>query len=273
MDQNDFEMRYVVLTQDILENKELGAIEKIILARITGFERFFEAPSTTAEILGISELVVQRAKRKLLALGYIEQIGDTGRGKIYRANLWKSQSRCDEKVISDMTKKSHQILPKSHTENKERIKREYKRECEKCDDVEKSEFGRADINELVTLWEKETGISIQGEQLQRRQLYNLTRKYGCERVKVLVRLVGDAIRSRDRFAPQIAKPSDLVGKYGKLEKLKMWNDRRKPQFTPAPPMAMASLKKQAPYKIDDISDEEHERVSEMFKEARQKLLK
>lgn len=277
MDQNDYEVRYVLLTQEILQDKSLNEIEKIILARITGFERFFEAPATTAEFLGTTELVVQRAKRKLVSLGFLEEIGDTGRGKIYRANLWKSQGRYDKKVTSDITKKSQQILPKSHTENKKRIKRESKGEKENNEPVQNS-YGREDINELVDLWESETNVDIRSEANQRRQLYNLIRKYGSDRTKTLIRLVGDSIRSGDRFAPQIVKPSDLTGKYGKLERLKLWDDRRKHakpfgNMTPVPAMALCSLKKKQLPEYEEISDDERKRVSEMFKEAREKILK
>ena len=54
----------------------------------------------------------------------------------------------------------------------------------------------------------------------------LLRKYGSEATKALIRRVGRATRSRDRFAPQIAKPSQLRGKYEKLTALTMWENRR-----------------------------------------------
>ena len=273
--QNDHEIRFVILTQEILQDERLNEREKIVLARITGFDEFFESVSETANFLHMSELVVQRAKRKLEKLGYIEVLADTGRGKRYRASLWKTQQRCDKKVIADMTEKSYQILPKSQTYNKDINKDKVFIGDESQKNVEKSktEYGRADINELVDLWEKETGIDIKGQQHQRRQLYNLLKKYGCDATKTLVRRVGAASRSHDRFAPQIALPSDLVGKYGKLAKLQMWENRNKMARPFGSPALLPVTKGIPDYNgaWDEQPDDEHDKVSEMMEQARKKL--
>lgn len=269
------EMHFVILTQEIIESDQLNFAEKIILARITGFETFFEASSKTAEALHTSETIVQRAKRKLVKLGYIHEIGNTGRGKIYQANLWKTQARPDKNVTSDLTKLSYQTLQNCQTYNIDINKDKVFIGDESQKNVEKSkkEYGRADINELVDLWEKETGIDIKGQQNQRRQLYNLLKKYGSDATKTLVRRVGVASRSHDRFAPQIALPSDLVGKYGKFGKLQMWEKRNKfarPFGSPAP----LPVPKDIPdYNgaWDVQTDDEHDKVSEMMKQARKKM--
>ena len=39
--------------------------------------------------------------------------------------------------------------------------------------------------------------------------------------------VGDTRRVNDRFAPQIATPRELTGKYSKLERLLLWQDRNR----------------------------------------------
>ena len=125
----------------------------------------------------------------------------------------------------------------------------------------------------MDLWEKETGIDIKGQQNQRRQLYNLLKKYGCDATKTLVRRVGVASRSHDRFAPQIALPSDLVGKYGKLAKLQMWENRNKlarPFGSPAPlPVPKGIPDYNGAW--DEQTDKEQAKVSEMMKQARKKL--
>lgn len=269
------EMHFVILTQEIIESDQLNFAEKIILARITGFETFFEASSKTAEALHTSETIVQRAKRKLVKLGYIQEIGNTGRGKIYQANLWKTQARPDKNVTSDLTKLSYQTLQNCQTYNIDINKDKVFIGDESQKNVEKSktEYGRADINELVDLWEKETGIDIKGQQNQRRQLYNLLKKYGSDATKTLVRRVGVASRSHDRFAPQIALPSDLVGKYGKLGKLQMWEKRNKfarPFGSPAPlPVSKDIPDYNGAWDVQ--TDDEHDKVSEMMKQARKKM--
>lgn len=269
--QKDQEIRYVILTQEILEDERINAIEKIILARITGFKVFYEAAAETAALLHTTELVVQRAKRKLEKLGYIETIEDTGRGKKYRATLWKTAKRYDKKVKAGLTKKLGQPLQKSHTENKDIYCSKEQGDANIAEPVEKSksEYGRADLNELEALWEHETGISIKGQQNQRRQLSNLVRKYGCEATKALVRRVGVAIRSRDRFAPQIATPSELTGKFSKLPRLELWENRNKA----ARPFGNHPSPQMPDYNgaWDEKSDEERAEVSAMMREFRAKL--
>lgn len=283
MNQNENIMRFLVVPFDILGVKELNMTDKFVFARIAGFRKFFESSQTTADFLGLSKIQVERAKRKLVKLGYVIELADTGRGKIYKCQDFyciadkisnECQSRYDKNVRPDLPKMSDQIAPKCQTENKYRINIESKGETPS---EEKKDFGRADVNELVALWEKETGINIKGQQNQRRQLYNLVRKYGFDATKTLIKRVGVATNSPDRFAPQIATPSDLTGKYSKLPKLELWENRAKyarPFGTPAPSMATMNLKKGIPdYNgaWTDQTEDEHDKVSQMMQEARKKL--
>lgn len=249
------EARYVHLTQDILGSSELNTSEKLVLARISGFERFFEANETTAEFLGISERTVRSAKTHLQELGYIVEIANTGRGKVFMPDLLrvaKSATQTGKICHSD-----RQLLP---PENKERIKKEQKGD-------ESPAYGREDINEIIDLWESETGITIKGDANQRRQVYNLIRKHGHEATKALVRRVGAMRRVHDQFAPQILKPGDLTGKYSKLERLEAWESRHQDQQ----PQVVIIPKLYQPAPEREISDEERAEVSQRFKEARKTL--
>ena len=271
MDQNyQIEARYVILTQSILGDKSLTSSDKLLLARISGFERFFEANETTAEFLGISERTIREAKQRLLRLGYIVEIANTGHGKIYAPDLIRLAKTADE--TGRNCRPDRQILPpENKIENKNRIN--------KGEDEKKPEtYGREDINELVTLWQSETGIDIKNDKNERRQLYNLIRKTGAERAKALVKAVGDTKRSQDRYAPQIATPRDLMGKYGKLQRLELWLDRKNASrpfgetINPAPNNALPSRelpRYDGAFEIQD--DAEREAVSKAFKEARKKL--
>lgn len=267
MDENgQEEVKYVILTQKILGNKELSISERMILARISGFAKFYESAEATAEFLGISTATVHKAKQKLAQMNYIVEIGNTGRGKIYAPNLLQLPVRVvkNDNQSGKIYQSECQNLP---TENKERIKKDNNEQ------ESKKEYGRADINELVDLWKQETGIDITGKQNQRRQLYNLLKKYGCEGVKTLVRRVGVMTRSRDRFAPQIAMPSDLVGENSKLPRMELWENRNKyskPFGSPAP---MPVPKGIPDYNgaWDEQSDEERAKVSEMMRKTRERM--
>ena len=286
--QNDNTVRFLVMPYDILGIDELNLTDKFVLARIAGFKKFFEASQTTAEFLGLSKIQVERAKRKLVKLGYVIELADTGRGKVYRCQdffrivekIDRQNARPNQNVRPDMTKMSDLTAPKCQTENKVRIKRECKGDENVAGGVEnsKKEYGRADINALVELWESETGVSIKGQQNERRQLYNLLRKYGLEGTKTLLRRVGATRRSRDRYAPQIAVPSDLTGKYSKLPRMQIWEERNnasRPFGQPAN-TTLAAIKGNDGWNDsawDEPSEDERAKVHEMFKKARGNLFK
>lgn len=281
--ENKDENRFIILTQNILGDRSLTPCDKLVLARITGFTTFYESNAATAEFLGIGEDTVKKSKQKLEKLDYIVAIADNGHGKKYAPNYNRILGSRGEstRLAGKIYPAGDENLP---TENKERIKREYKGDesvAEGLANPIKSPYGREDINELVELWEAETGVTIKGQQNQRRQLYNLLRKYGSEATKTLVKRVGTANRSGDRFAPQIATPSDLTGKYSKLPKLELWESRRdhsRPFGQGSAPEDDRPVPSYLRGGIPDyngafipVSDEEHAKVSRMFKEARKKL--
>ena len=112
MNNKQEQIYYLVLPFDILGAKDINTQEKLVLARVAGFREFFESSQATADFLGISKLAVERAKRTLAKLGYIKEIADTGRGKVYRAASHfaildhLNGGRYDKKVRPDITKKS-----------------------------------------------------------------------------------------------------------------------------------------------------------------------
>ena len=255
--QDQTEARYVILTEDILGDPELSSNDKIVLARASGFPEFFESAEESGRFLGMNERTVRRSKQRLIELGYLVEIRNTGHGKRYTVDLHRTLRRADNMtgqiVLSDRTndarpdKSGHQTgqtvrsdRTKVVTENKERIKRE-----ETCDgaeapgkagaedssikDEEPKRYGNAEINEMLDLWQEQTGFSHHGTKAERYAINNLLRKNGYEATKALVRRVGAARRSDDQFAPQIAKPSQLQGKYSKLEALAMWEERQHKQ--------------------------------------------
>ena len=147
------------------------------------------------------------------------------------------------------------------------IKKEYKSinnsENEKKEDVEKSEYGNHEINALLELWEHETGITANVAKANRLAAYNLIRKKGFDGAKSVVELVGRAIKSGDPYAPRIASFRDLQGQYEKLSKLEAWEAR---QNIPEQGITMSYYQNSPD--LEDISDEERERVHQMIIEAK-----
>lgn len=278
--QEQEQIKFLVMPFDILAIKELNMTDKFVLARIAGFRTFFEASQSTADFLGLTKLQVDRAKRKLSALGYIEELADTGRGKVYRcADVYSILDKMDDarKVTSDVTSKSHQVRRKSHTENKIENKLKNKVNAPSADDDSSKEYGRADINELVRNWSEQVH-DIQGDKTQRRYAYNLIRKYGAEGAQELVERVAAMRSKNDRFAPNIAKLSDLMGKYSKLDKLEAWEQRQEaeskpnePQYTPPPAYFRTPDLSDYGDAWQEVPDEEHERISQQIKDARARM--
>ena len=258
--ENEF-ARFLVMPFDIMGLKDLNSTDKLVFARIAGFRRFFEGSQTTADFLGLSKIQVERAKRKLVKLGYVIEIADTGRGKIYRsADFYCILDRIeqdDKNVRPDMTKMSDLMRQKCQTENKYRINIENNG----AEAPNEQKFGREDINELVELWEAQTGITIKGQKQQRYALANLIKSRGYEATKALIMAVGDTRRVNDRFAPQIATPRELTGKYSKLERLLLWQERNKTArpFGPAPRI----LEYKEPEPEPEIERASHEQIEAM----------
>lgn len=272
------ENKFVILAQEVIGNKNLTLAERIILARITGFKVFYESNEATGEFLGISPEYVKKSKQKLEKLGYIVAIENSGHGKKYAPDFNKilvCRDNLSPLPGQFIPPEGINHPPENKLKNKEKNKEGGDNAAEGAENSKK-EYGRADVNELAELWESETGISIKGQQNERRQLYNLLRKYGCEATKTLVRRVGATKRSHDRFAPQIAVPSDLTGKYSKLPRMQMWEERNKASRSfgqPANP-TLAAIKGNEGWNAgawEEPSDEERERVRQMFKKKRDEL--
>lgn len=278
--QEQEQIKFLVMPFDILAIKELNMTDKFVLARIAGFRTFFEASQSTADFLGLTKLQVDRAKRKLSALGYIEELADTGRGKVYRcADVYSILDKVDDarKVTSDVTSKSHQVRRKSHTENKIENKLKNIINAPSAIDDSSKEYGRADINELIRNWSEQVH-DIQGDKTQRRYAYNLIRKYGADGAQELVERVAAMKRKNDRFAPNIAKLSDLMGKYSKLDKLEAWEQRQQaesrpnePQYTPPPAYFRTPDLSDYGDAWREVPDDEYERISQQIKDARAKM--
>lgn len=249
MDQNQqerLERNFILIPIEIFNDKRLTPCDKLIYGRINKFAEFYEAAAATGELLGISERQVKRSKQVLEQLGYIECIAETSKGKRYRTN--------DEAIRRDILARQKpegcQIgtggvtnCPKGVTnwpiESKESLNGKKSSSKDKSlEDASVAEdgplneqealkrYGSAEINDLLDLWAQETGFSHHGVKMERYAISGLLRQYGSEATKALIRRVGRARRSRDRFAPQIAKPSQLRGKYEKLTALTVWENRK-----------------------------------------------
>lgn len=280
--QNDDIAKYALLTQAILGDPQLSSTDKIVLGRISGFAKFYESASATAEFCGLSERQVQESKRKLEKLGYIVTIANTGRGKAYRTApdyLWMD-SRLTKKCTStencgaDLQKNVSQTYRKLDTENKKRINKENNKGASAPADAIKTEkaeeYGNHDVNEFLKGWAEATGNDCSKIKRQRNAAYNLIKSNTPEGIEAILRALDDIRQSDDQYAPRIDNPSDLVGQYSKLPKLRAWVARQAEKI-PEPSGPVLSgfpswLMNERPK-----SDEEIEAIKKVADEWRKKL--
>lgn len=267
--QDEYTIRYVVLTQDIIGDKNLSLAERLVLARMSGFSQFFESSEATGEFLGISAITVTRAKQKLAKLGYIEEVANTGRGKVWSIRLTQNVTQTDKICQSDRHNMSTYNKVENKEENISTIVDIGESPSDEQKEAEKPSYGNAHINSLMELWEAETGIIANRAKQNRYACYNLIRTRGYDGAEAVVRMVGRSIRSGDQYAPRIGSFRDLVGKYEKLSNLEAWNARQVTPKATLPPAMRTAL---PDYYFDKPqSDEERAKVSEAIAEGRKKL--
>lgn len=280
---------YVILTMEILEDKTLSMAEKFVLARITGFDKaggHYESVENTAAALGLSKRMVQYARKHLEELGYIEIVGYSELGtKLIKVkslhpepvqNLHPSATTAPEKgdaksapgrkFVTKGAQPLHPIIKGeerfSFDKSKEAHEPEIDSEDSSLKDKPSARFGNETINEFLDQWEEATGFDWHGVRQERFAAKNLIAKYGSEATRALVRRVKAARRSDDQFAPQIAKPSQLVGKYEKLTALTMWEERqqkaKQPQQTTARPVIDGPQVPRGPVYERDVREDKTE---------------
>ena len=234
------EKRFIMIPMEIMMDDRLTLADKAVYGRGHFFNEYFESAAETAKLLGISENQVKISKRKLESLGFMTCIANAGRGKRYiTLTPWQHGrlSKSDTQTVRNCQSDDQNLTPeyKESLNGGERLSSEDKSSEDGTADGESLDplneeapkrYGNAEINELLDLWEKETGFSHHSTKAERYAISGLLRQHGPEAMKALIRRVGRATRSRDRFAPQIAKPSQLRGKYEKLTALTMWENRR-----------------------------------------------
>lgn len=205
--------RVVVIREDILSDEHLTPADKLIYARISAFENYFESAEACAELLRVSVSAVQKAKAKLETLGYITCVKNTGRGKVYRTNLdWLSDSQ--DLPIRLVKSANHNSKICEHSIDKEEIELDTK--VSKAQ--QPSEHGNSDINEMFRLWQS-VGLPTITSRVQssRRTVWNMLRNkaIGAERLKHGIELAGEAYG--EPYAPTVFNFEDLNRKLTALE--------------------------------------------------------
>ena len=267
MEQENKPRLYVVMTQEILCRKDISTAAKLLFARISGFEEYFESSKMAGELLGKSEETIKKAKQELERLGLIKCIKNTGRGKAYCAVL---DYRVVEKYQSEWSNLSSQsgrkLPPYNKVENKDYNISNKLDIVQEAPKDEQKEYGNQQVNELMATWKQETGVEANSAKANRLAAYNLIRSKGMDGAIAIVRLCGRAMRSKDQYAPVISSFRDLQGRYEKLSKLLAW-ERRQEAVAPTP----IYRKQSTEIEVQEISDEERAEVLKKVREMRKTI--
>lgn len=237
--------KFLLIPFEVMLDERLTLADKAVFGRALYFHRHFESAERTAAFIGISADQVRKSKQKLEKLGLIHCIKNDGRGKEYIAELEpgrlvKSSNRLERLGKStNQTRKNSEADSENQLAEKKRSSNGEERsfcdksqkdasdgESEQINDEKPKRYGNAEVNDALDLWEHETGFNHHSTKSERYAIAGLIKQHGYEPTKALIKRVGIATRSRDRFAPQIAKPSQLRGKYSKLEALVQWERRQ-----------------------------------------------
>ena len=247
---------FVWIRESLLSDKRFTLGEKLFIARISGFKTYVESSEHCAEFLGIGVASVQRAKAKLVDLGALEEVSFDGKKKVFAVRLERlEQDARDSSESSDLSKRESRPIKmieqtyqndRHIIKNKEKVKektlnidskesilaQEPSGDDEEVDSTkceEQSEFGNAGINEALEQWCEATGYDLKSNKYERRAMFNLLRRKDINALgglKALLKLVKEASGIDSQFAPRIVKPSELGGKYSKLERLLEWSKRK-----------------------------------------------
>lgn len=262
---------YLAIPMPIMMDPRLTLADKVVYGRAYSFERLFESPTQTSMALGISADQVRKSKRKLEKLGLLRCTKETYYGKAFEAleNFHNPLGK-NHNPLGKISQPPCEIFT---TENKERLKEEENnsfkdkslKDGETPDEQdaeplkEQKTFGNPQVNELMADWADATGFDHSKIKSERFAMAGLIKQHGYEATKALVRRVKAATRSGDPFAPQIAKASQLRGKYSKLEALVQWERRTQAKVAAeeakkpaAVPVGLYPEFKPDPY--DDIPD-------------------
>lgn len=217
---------YVVIEQEILCRKDLSPTAKLVYARMSGFQEFWESPEKTGEFLGKSKGTIIHARQELESKGLIKCVKNTGRGKAYRV------VRLSEFVHSDYTNSSTQTgrecIAYNKKENKvysitNKLVIGDSPMGELVDEAVKKSYGNEEINYFFSLFAKIFGYEMKQTQANRRAVYNFIRAKdkGPEWLEKIMILWYNS--REDKYSPRISDFADLQSKQNALME---WGQRK-----------------------------------------------
>lgn len=266
--------RVIVIREDILSDEHLTPADKLIYARISAFENYFESAEACAELLRVSVSAVQKAKAKLENLGYITCVKNTGRGKVYRTNLdYLSDLQNLPVRLAKSASQSSKIC--QHSKDREEIEvLDTNVSKAKSHDDEQKEYGNSEINAIFQAWD-DAGLPAITSRVQanRRAVWNMLRNKAIGKGKIL-ELIRLTVQSQsDPYAPGVPDLETLSRRVAALEQWKIRQQAKANELTkPVEPVYQRRPYDDRP-EILDREPVREEISDEFFEQCRQKFIR
>ena len=260
---------------EIWLDTNLCALERMLYAEIASFGKkgCWKKSDELMKLLGVSKGTFQKYCRNLRDGGYIDEKRVFGR--IVRTTTLGFRPSNQETHRSNNCAVQQHNECAIHQHNDCAVLKEYTKEysdnklsldSRPVEKSEKQEYGNKDVNELFRYWQEQVGTPPSNNKANRNACATLIRQRGLENAKKTVLCIGKAVRSQDRFAPNIASFTELYGAYGKLAKLDAWIIKNSPKTA----LKRYEVANTADY---EPSDEERAETLKRMKEVRRQLFK
>ncbi len=264
---------------EIWNDSELPPLAKLIYAEIASFGSAgcWKKTEELREPLGICSETFQKLCRQLKERGYID---DKRRfGRIVRTTTLAFQSSngivhqrkkpaVHQAVSSADEQAESSAVQLEYSKNKERIKGDLSpAKAVENSEKEQEEFGNHEINEFMQRWAAATENDCSKIKRERRAVQNLIKSQSKEGIDAILAAVQRIHESGDRYAPAITNPSELVGQYSKLPKLRLYVARNESAKT----KSQKAIEKHYGTTLPDysVSDAEREKVNQAIKAMKQ----
>ena len=261
---------------EIWNDNELPALAKLIYAEIASFGSAgcWKKTEALREPLGIGADLFQKLCRRLKEKGYIAEKRSFGR--IIRTTTLGFQKA--HQAVSPVVHQA--VSPADDQEESPVVHIEYSKNKEKIKgadapakavenlEKEKEEFGDPAINAFMKRWASATSNDCSNIKRERRAAHNLLKSQSKEGIDAIIAAVQQIHESGDQYAPSITLPSDLVGQYSKLSKLRLYVAKQDTQ-------KRAKIKRTLVLDYDglppayEVSEAERNKVKEQIKAMRE----
>lgn len=267
---------------EIWLDNQLPAMAKLLYAEIASFgsQGCWKKTDELREPLGVSSGTFQKLCKQLKDGGYISEQRRFGR--MVRTTTLGFQSSKQKLHQSKNCGDEHHKICGDEQHNENAVQLEYTKEYTKehikgasapADAIktEKAEeYGNHDVNDFLKRWASSTGNDCSKLKRERNASYNLIRSNTQEGLDAIIQALDDIRTSGDPYAPQIAKPSDLVGQYSKLPKLRAWVARQAEKISEPSGPVLSGFPSWL-WDEHQKSDEEIEAIKKVADEWRKKL--